>query len=153
MPSTHNIFRANAHSWPCRHHHLGAEVGKISNIGSNSKCRRRSLSSYIMPATAPCAATANCLPGCMLTACSGIKLCNACLQAKRAGAQAGWGFAKPHPSWPKPDRSAATALGPLRRVSNFSLHSQVRLSFEEPCEGPVVFGTGASAMQAQHLLV
>lgn len=74
-----------------------------------------------MPALDPCSVTPYCLPCCMLTACSGIRLCSACLQAARAGAQAGWGFTKPHPSWPKPDRSAATALDPLRRVSNHSL--------------------------------
>ena len=39
------------------------------------------------------------------------------LQAKKAGMQAGWGFKKPHPFWPKPDKCAGVALGPLRSVS------------------------------------
>ena len=47
----------------------------------------------------------------------GGKLHIVCLQAKKAGAQAGWGFTKPQPSWPKPDKRAAAALVPLRSVS------------------------------------
>ena len=37
-------------------------------------------------------------------------------QARKAGAQAGWGFAKAHTSWPKPDIKASSTLGPLRMV-------------------------------------
>ena len=49
-------------------------------------------------------------------------LCGAVLQARKAGAQAGWGFSKPHQVWPKPDRSAAAVLGPLRQVSAGRMH-------------------------------
>ena len=42
------------------------------------------------------------------------------MQARKAGKQAGWGFTKAAPTWPKPDSSASEALGPLRMVSNGS---------------------------------
>jgi len=43
---------------------------------------------------------------------------HALLQARKAGAQAGWGFAKAHSSWPKPDMKASSTLGPLRMVTS-----------------------------------
>ncbi|KAA6417829.1 MAG: hypothetical protein FRX49_12185 [Trebouxia sp. A1-2] len=49
-------------------------------------------------------------------------------KARKAGAQAGWGFAKTHSSWPKPDMKASSTLGPLRMSSKNSSPAQPRIS-------------------------
>ncbi|KAL0027962.1 hypothetical protein WJX79_006023 [Trebouxia sp. C0005] len=74
-------------------------------------------------------------------------------KARKAGAQAGWGFAKTHSSWPKPDMKASSTLGPLRMAalsgsgSAADSHTNPGSCSESDSEGESQASAGASVEQ------